>query len=76
MTFGSKGGDTLAAGGGGGGRGPNTDDGTDNLVCNIQHTKEGDIGREKTILMMSLQIERTAAVSRRQLLITLLPPTY
>jgi hypothetical protein len=31
----------------------------------IQHTKEGDIGREKTILMTSLRLERAAAVSRR-----------
>jgi hypothetical protein len=28
----------------------------------IQHTKEGDISREKTILMMSLRLERAAAV--------------
>jgi hypothetical protein len=40
----------------------------------IQHTKEGDIGREKTILMTSLRLERAAAVSRRQLLITPFPP--
>ena len=42
----------------------------------IQHTKEGDIGREKTILMTSLRLARAAAVSRRQLLITPLPPAY
>ncbi len=42
----------------------------------IQHTKEGDFGREKTILMTSLRPERAAAVSRRQLLITPLPPKY
>jgi hypothetical protein len=28
----------------------------------IQHTKEGDIGREKKILMTSLRLERAAAV--------------
>ena len=28
----------------------------------IQHTKEGDISREKTILMTSLRLERAAAV--------------
>jgi hypothetical protein len=28
----------------------------------IQHTKEGDIRREKTILMTSLRLERAAAV--------------
>jgi hypothetical protein len=42
----------------------------------IQHTNEDDIGREKTILMTSLWLERAAAVSRRQLLITPLPPKY
>ncbi len=42
----------------------------------IQHTKEGDNGREKTILMTSLRLERAAAMSRSQLLITPLPPTY
>jgi hypothetical protein len=40
----------------------------------IQHTKEGDISREKTILMTSLRLERAAAVRGRQLLITPLPP--
>ncbi len=29
----------------------------------IQHTKEGDISREKTILMTSLRLERAAADS-------------
>jgi hypothetical protein len=28
----------------------------------IQHTKEGDISREKMILMTSLQLQRAAAV--------------
>jgi hypothetical protein len=28
----------------------------------IQHTKDGDISREKTILMTSLRLERAAAV--------------
>ena len=28
----------------------------------IQHTEEGDISREKTILMTSLRLERAAAV--------------
>ncbi len=42
----------------------------------IQQTKEGDIGREKTILMTSLRLERTAAVSRPQFFSTPLPPTY
>jgi hypothetical protein len=32
----------------------------------IQHTKEGDIGRDKSILMTSLWLDRAAAVSRRQ----------
>jgi hypothetical protein len=40
----------------------------------IQHTKEGDISREKTILMTSLRLERAAAVRWRPLLITPLPP--
>jgi hypothetical protein len=40
----------------------------------IQHTKEGDISREKSILMTSLRLERAAAVRWRQLLITPLPP--
>jgi hypothetical protein len=31
-------------------------------VGSIQHTKEGDISREKTILMTSLRLERAAAV--------------
>ncbi len=39
----------------------------------IQHTKEGDISREK-ILTMSLRLERAAAVRWRPLLITPLPP--
>jgi hypothetical protein len=39
-----------------------------------QHTKEGNIGREKTILMTSQRLERAAAVSRRQLLITPFSP--
>jgi hypothetical protein len=32
----------------------------------IQHTNEDDIGREKTILMTSLRLERAAAVRRQQ----------
>ncbi len=40
----------------------------------IQHTKEGDISREKMILMTSLRLERAAAVRWRQLLITSLTP--
>ncbi len=43
-------------------------------VGSIQHTKEGDISREKTIVMTSLRLERAAAVRWRQLLITPLPP--
>ncbi len=41
----------------------------------IKHTKEGDISREKTILMTSLRLEMAAAAVRwRPLLITPLPP--
>jgi hypothetical protein len=32
------------------------------LAGPIQHTKEGEISREKTILMTSLRLERAAAV--------------
>jgi hypothetical protein len=32
--------------------------------------KEGDIGKEKTILMTSLPLEKAAAVRSRQILIT------
>jgi hypothetical protein len=41
----------------------------------VQHTKEGDIGGEKKILMTSLQLEKAAAVSSQQLLITPFPHT-
>ncbi len=41
----------------------------------IHHTNEDDIGREKTILMMKLRLERAAAVRRRQVSITPHPPT-
>ena len=37
----------------------------------IQHTNEDDIGREKTILMTSLRLERAAAVRRWQVSITI-----
>jgi hypothetical protein len=41
----------------------------------IQHTNEDDIGRENTILMTSLRLERAVAVKRRQVSITPLRPT-
>ncbi len=41
----------------------------------IQHTKEDDIGRGKTILMTSLRLERADAERRRQLSISPLPFT-
>ena len=40
-----------------------------------QQTNEDNIGREKMILMTSLRLERAAAVRRRQVSITPLPPT-
>ncbi len=42
----------------------------------IQPTNEDNIGRDETILMTSLQLERAAAVRRRQVSITPLPPTH
>jgi hypothetical protein len=41
----------------------------------IQHANEDDIGREKTILMTSLRLQRAAAVRRWQVSIIPLPPT-